>query len=381
MKYYIIAGEASGDLHASNLVKSIYQQDKEAVIRGFGGDLMQNEGVQLVKHYRELAFMGFIPVLLNIRTIFRNLNLCKQDISDFKPDVVILIDYPGFNLKIAKFAKTILQLPVFYYIPPKLWAWKEYRIKDIKKFVDKVFTIFPFETDFYAKHQCQVQYVGNPSVESVQTFQAIASNRTQFILENALDEKRIIAILPGSRKQELEACLPIMLQVDFSKFADYQFVVAATDALPCALYRKLMQGSDAKIVYGKTYDLLQHADVAIVTSGTATLETALFNVPQVVCYEAFLSWLVAPFLRLILKIKYVSLVNIIAQKELVKELLIHDFTPLNTQNELHKLVFDQAYRNAMLQGYAALKTELGTTIASDTAAHAMIAFLQKLKRG
>ncbi len=379
MRYYIIAGEASGDLHASNLAKSIFQQDKQAIIRGFGGDLMQKEGVQLVKHYRELAFMGFIPVLLNIRTIFRNLNFCKQDITDFKPDVVILIDYPGFNLKIAKFAKTILQLPVFYYIPPKLWAWKEYRIKDIKKFVDKVFTIFPFETDFYAKHQCQVQYVGNPSVESVQTFKEIASNRAQFFLENALDDKKIIALLPGSRKQELEACLPIMLRVDFSKFADYQFIVAATDALPDALYRKLMQGSDAKIVYGKTYDLLQHADAAIVTSGTATLETALFNVPQVVCYEAFLSRLVAPFLRLILKIKYVSLVNIIAQKELVKELLIQDFTPLNTQNELHKLVFDQAYRTAMLQGYAALTTELGTTIASDAAAHAMIAFLQKVK--
>jgi lipid-A-disaccharide synthase len=379
MRYYIIAGEASGDLHASNLAKSIFQQDKQAIIRGFGGDLMQKEGVQLVKHYRELAFMGFIPVLLNIRTIFRNLNFCKQDITDFKPDVVILIDYPGFNLKIAKFAKTILQLPVFYYIPPKLWAWKEYRIKDIKKFVDKVFTIFPFETDFYAKHQCQVQYVGNPSVESVQTFQQIASNRAQFFLENALDDKKIVALLPGSRKQELEACLPIMLRVDFSKFADYQFIVAATDALPDALYRKLMQGSDAKIVYGKTYDLLKHADAAIVTSGTATLETALFNVPQVVCYEAFLSRLVAPFLRLILKIKYVSLVNIIAQKELVKELLIQDFTPLNTQNELHKLVFDQAYRTAMLQGYAALTTELGTTIASDAAAHAMIAFLQKVK--
>lgn len=377
MRYYIIAGEASGDLHASNLVKSIFQQDNQAVIRGFGGDLMQNEGVQLVKHYRELAFMGFIPVLLNIRTIFRNLSFCQQDITDFKPDVVILIDYPGFNLKIAKFVKLHLKLPVFYYIPPKIWAWKEYRIKAIKKYIDKVFTIFPFETEFYAKHQCEVQYVGNPSVESVHTYRATAPNRSIFIQQNALDDKKIIALLPGSRKQELEACLPIMLQVDFSQFADYQFIVAATDALPCTLYHTLMKGSNAKIVYGKTYDLLQHAEAAIVTSGTATLETALFNVPQVVCYEAFLSRLVAPFLRMVLKIKYVSLVNIIAQKELVKELLIQDFTPKNTQKELQKLVFDQAYRANILAGYQQLHTELGTTIASDTAAKAMVNYLKK----
>ena len=284
MKYFLIAGEASGDLHASNLMAALKEKDPEADFRFFGGDLMQAVGGTLVKHYREMAFMGFIPVLLNLRTILNNMKTCQEDIRKYQPDVVILIDYPGFNLKIAKFVKTVLHLPVYYYISPKIWAWKQYRIKDFRRYVDRMFCILPFETEFFRKLDYSVDYVGNPSVDSVAQYKEKQANRPDtFMADEGLPDKPILALLAGSRRQEIKDNLPTMLEVA-AAYPDYQPVIAGAPGLEPEYYKQYIGNHPAKIVFGKTYDLLQHSRAALVTSGTATLETSLFRVPQVVCY-------------------------------------------------------------------------------------------------
>ena len=290
MKYYLIAGEASGDLHASNLMAALKENDPKAEFRFLGGDLMRAVGGTLVKHYREMAFMGFIPVLLNLRTILNNMKTCQEDIRRYQPDVVILIDYPGFNLKIAKYVKTQLGLPVYYYISPKIWAWKQYRIRDFRRYVDRMFCILPFETEFFRKLNYSVDYVGNPSVDSVAYYkehQAIPKDT--FIKEEGLANKPILALLSGSRKQEIKDNLPTMLKVA-SAYPDYQPVIAGAPGIDPAYYQEYIGSYPAKIVFGKTYPLLQHSAAALVTSGTATLETALFRVPQVVYFQAFLPY-------------------------------------------------------------------------------------------
>ena len=285
MKYYIIAGEASGDLHASNLMQAIKDKDENAEFRFFGGDLMQQVGGTLVKHYRELAFMGFIPVLLNLKTILRNLEICKKDIVKFAPDVVILVDYPGFNLKIAKYLKQNTSIPVTYYISPKIWAWKEYRIKDFKKYVDQMLCILPFEVDFYKKHNYPVSYVGNPTVDAIEKRENKDQTFQDFIELHKLDDKPIIAILAGSRKQEIEDNLPHMLKA-IEVFKSHQVVIAGAPGIDKSFYDKTLQNNNnATLLFGQTYNILAQANVALVTSGTATLETALLNVPQVVCYK------------------------------------------------------------------------------------------------
>lgn len=284
MKYFLIAGEASGDLHASNLMAALKEKDPEADFRFFGGDLMQAVGGTLVKHYKEMAFMGFIPVLLNLRTILNNMKTCQEDIRKYQPDVVILIDYPGFNLKIAKFVKTVLHLPVYYYISPKIWAWKQYRIKDFRRYVDRMFCILPFETEFFRKLDYSVDYVGNPSVDSVAQNKEKQANRPDtFMADERLPDKPILALLAGSRRQEIKDNLPTMLEVA-AAYPDYQPVIAGAPGLEPEYYKQYIGNHPAKIVFGKTYDLLQHSRAALVTSGTATLETSLFRVPQVVCY-------------------------------------------------------------------------------------------------
>jgi lipid-A-disaccharide synthase len=284
MRYYLIAGEASGDLHASNLMRSIKTEDPEADFRFFGGDLMQAVGGTLVKHYREMAFMGFIPVLLNLKTILRNMDVCREDIRRYAPDVVILIDYPGFNLKIAKYVKTELHIPVHYYISPKIWAWKQYRIKSFRKNVDRMFCIFPFEPDFFHRLNYHVDYVGNPTVDSVSEFKSTyAESFSQFVERHGLSDKPILALLAGSRRQEIKDNLPTMLEVA-ARYPEFQVVIAGAPGIESSYYDSFMTANTAGIVFGETYPLLEQSSLALVTSGTATLETALFLVPQVVCY-------------------------------------------------------------------------------------------------
>ncbi|HAC20875.1 MAG TPA: lipid-A-disaccharide synthase, partial [Porphyromonadaceae bacterium] len=360
MKYYIIAGEASGDLHASNLMAAIKENDPNASFRYFGGDLMQQQGGTLVKHYREMAFMGFVPVLLNLKTILRNMQLCKDDIQAFAPDVVILVDYPGFNFKIAKYVKHQLHIPVVYYISPKIWAWKEHRIKNIKKDVDKLLCILPFEVDYFKnKHQLSVDYVGNPSVDSVafrpdkdETFEA-------FTQSNSLSHKPIIALLAGSRKQEIQNNLPVMLEA-VKGLDSYQMVLAGAPGIDRSYYNQFIDGDSCKIVFGQTYRLLQQAQAALVTSGTATLETALFKVPQVVCYKTPLKPISKYVFKYFFNIKYISLVNLIADKAVVTELFTDNFSPENIRHELDKLLFDPAYRQQMLDGYDGVIRRLGS---------------------
>jgi len=284
MKYYLIAGEASGDLHASKLMNALKKEDPQAQFRFFGGDLMQAEGGTLVKHYSEMAYMGFIPVLLNIDKVLHNIRLCKSDIEEFHPDVLILVDYPGFNLRMAKFAKTRLNIPVHYYISPKIWAWKEYRIKDIKRYVDKMYSILPFEIPFYQKHHYQIDYVGNPTVDEMAVRPFADEKFDSFISENNLENKPIIALLAGSRKAEITANLPTMIDAA-SSFTDYQLVIAGAPGISPDFYHTFISGKRVSIVFEKTYRLLQQSSAALVTSGTATLETAILKVPQVVCYK------------------------------------------------------------------------------------------------
>ena len=368
MKYFLIAGEASGDLHASNLMAALKEKDPEADFRFFGGDLMQAVGGTLVKHYKEMAFMGFIPVLLNLRTILNNMKTCQEDIRKYQPDVVILIDYPGFNLKIAKFVKTVLHLPVYYYISPKIWAWKQYRIKDFRRYVDRMFCILPFETEFFRKLDYSVDYVGNPSVDSVAQNKEKQANRPDtFMADERLPDKPILALLAGSRRQEIKDNLPTMLEVA-AAYPDYQPVIAGAPGLEQEYYKQYIGNHPAKIVFGKTYDLLQHSRAALVTSGTATLETSLFRVPQVVCYYVVAGPLASFIFRNFFHTKYISLVNLIAGREVVQELFGARFSYQQIHDELGKILHDTAYRQQMLDGYDEIIQMLGKPGASQRTA-------------
>ncbi|WP_024994336.1 lipid-A-disaccharide synthase [Phocaeicola paurosaccharolyticus] len=372
MKYYLIVGEASGDLHASNLMRELKKQDENAEFRFFGGDLMKSVGGICVKHYKEMAYMGFIPVLLHLRTIFRNMDMCKMDIVSWNPDVVILVDYPGFNLKIASFVKEHTKIPVYYYISPKIWAWKEYRIKDIKKNIDYMLSILPFEIEFYKKHNYEIEYVGNPCMDSVLDFKSKNNDGfDSFCKENGLSEKPVIALLAGSRRQEIKDNLPMMIESmkEFSK--DYQIVLAGAPGIDKEYYSNYIDG-DVKILFGKTYDILNFAKIALVTSGTATLETALFRVPQVVCYYTPMGKLLSLLKRHILKVKYVSLVNLIAGKEVVKELVADSMTIDNINKEAKSILYDVNYKENMLSEYDKIIDILGKESASGKAAKAII---------
>ena len=358
MKYYLIVGEASGDLHASNLMRALQHEDPQAEFRFFGGDLMKAVGGTCVKHYRELAYMGFIPVLLHLRTIFRNMDYCKKDVEAWQPDVLILVDYPGFNLKIAEYIKQHTRIPVYYYISPKIWAWKEYRIKNIKRDVDELFSILPFEVDFFKKHQYPVHYVGNPCVDAVDDFRKNGQETfSEFIAANGLENRPIIALLAGSRRQEIKDNLSRMIEAARS-FPQYQFVVAGAPGIEPDFYKQYIDSS-TKIVFGQTYRLLQQAEAALVTSGTATLETALFRVPQVVCYYTAAGKLVSFLRRHILKVKYISLVNLIADCEVVTELVADGMTVANIKKELAKIEPGGSGRSLKLSEYDRLIAILG----------------------
>lgn len=374
MKYYLIAGEASGDLHASNLMHAIKQQDPKADFRFFGGDLMQMQGGKLVKHYREMAFMGFISVIANIDKVFNNLRQCKEDITAYQPDILILIDYPGFNLKIAKFVKKTLNIPVCYYISPKIWAWKEYRIKSIKKYIDLMLCILPFEVDFYRKHNYPVTYVGNPTVDELSVRPDANETAEKFRQENNLNNKPIIALLAGSRKQEIKANLPDMIKA-VSRFPQYQAIVAGAPGIEKSFYTPITKNTNVSVVFGKTYRLLQQAEAALVTSGTATLETALLRTPQVVCYQISGGRFTYELFKRILSVPYISLVNLIANKEVVKELVAHLFSATNMAHELNLILNDKSARNKMLEGYDTISQRLGAPGAADRAANKIISTL------
>lgn len=365
MKYYIIAGEASGDLHGSNLIKELKKVDKNATIRAWGGELMENEGAQLAKHYKDLAFMGFVEVLLNIRTISKNFKFCTEDVQAFKPDLVIFIDYPGFNLRMAKKLKK-LSYKTAYYISPQLWAWKKGRVKTVKRFIDKMFVILPFEKDFYKKHNYEVEYVGHPLLDAVKNDTAYPCDGSQVEEIRKKDKREIIALLPGSRKQELQKMLPLMSKMS-ANFPDYQFVVAGVNWQTEQFYQKLTQNSDVKIVYNETYSLLKNSHAALVTSGTATLETSLFKVPQVVCYKGNpISYLIAR--SLVKGIKYISLVNLIADKELVTELIQGDYNIEKVSKNLSEIISKGEKRDNILREYDNLIELLGDGGASATVA-------------
>lgn len=379
MKYYLIVGEASGDLHASRLMRSLKKYDELAEFRFFGGDLMAAEGGTRVKHYKELAYMGFVPVLLHLGTIFSNMKRCKEDIVAWKPDVVILVDYPGFNLNIAKFLKKNTLIPVYYYISPKIWAWKEWRIKSIKRDVSEMFSILPFEVPFYEqKHKYPVHYVGNPTAQEVAEFRAgYHQTHEEFCRENNLDSRKpIIALLAGSRLQEIKDNLPAMIEVA-ERFEDYQMVLAGAPSIEDEYYDKFLEGTPVRVVKNKTYQLLSHTTAALVTSGTATLETALFNVPQVVCYETPLPKLIRFAFNHVLKVDYISLVNLVANKEVVPEMFADKFTIDGIANELYKILPGQPARERMLAEYQEVLRELGSKVAPDEAASIMVDLLRK----
>ena len=377
MKYYLIVGEASGDLHASHLMAALKEEDPEAEFRFFGGDLMAAVGGTMVKHYKELAYMGFIPVLLHLPTIFANMKRCKEDIVAWSPDVVILVDYPGFNLDIAKFVHAKTKIPVYYYISPKIWAWKEYRIKNIKRDVDELFSILPFEVGFFKGHRYPIHYVGNPTVDEVTAFKASHQESfADFIADSELADKPIIALLAGSRKQEIKDNLPDMIRAA-SAFAGYQLVLAAAAGISPEYYAIFVIGTEVAVIFDRTYRLLQQADVALVTSGTATLETALFRVPQVVCYHTPVGKLVSFLRRHILKVKFISLVNLIAGREVVRELVADTMTVENMRAELECLLFREDYRRKMLDGYEEMARLLGPAGAPRHAAREMVKLLKK----
>ena len=371
MKYYLIVGEASGDLHASCLMHSLKEKDHDAEFRFFGGDLMAAEGGTIVRHYRELAYMGFIPVLLHLPTILKNMKMCKRDIVEWRPDVVILVDYPGFNLKIAKFLKQKTSIPVFYYISPKIWAWKEYRIKNIKRDVDQLFSILPFEVPFFEeKHHYPIHYVGNPTADEVRRFKASYDGRFPTF------SKPVIAILAGSRLHEIKDNLPVMLRATDHLADRFQLVVAGAPSVPHDYYLQFFGNRKVEIVYDQTYPLLMNAHAALVTSGTATLETALFDVPQVVCYATPLPRLISVLRRILLKVKYVSLVNLIADREVVKELVAADYSEENVRREIDAIIADGPQRNAMKEGYAEVWRRLGKESAPDNAARQIVKLLE-----
>ena len=378
MKYYLIAGEASGDLHASNLMRALKACDAEAEFRFFGGDLMQAVGGTLVKHYRELAYMGFIQVALHAGTIMRGMKQCKEDIVAWHPDVVILVDYPGFNLKIAKYVKTHTQIPVYYYISPKIWAWKEYRIKDIRRYVDELFSILPFEVPFFAEHDYPIHYVGNPCVDAVAEFKArYTEAREEFCARHGLNPQLpIVAILAGSRKQEIRDNLPIMLAAT-KRFKDFQWVIAGAPGIAEEMYRGFGI-QDAKVVFAETYPLLTHSYAAMVTSGTATLETSLFRVPQVVCYYMKFGRVVSWLRKLVLKVEHISLVNLVADFTVVRELVADGMNERELKEELDQLLLDDFYRSRMFKEYDEMVLRpLGEAGASEHAAEKMVQLLRK----
>lgn len=378
MRYYLIVGEASGDLHASHLMRSLQAVDPAAEFRFFGGDLMTAVGGTRVKHFKELAYMGFIPVLLHLRTIFRNMAFCKKDIVEWAPDVVILVDYPGFNLNIAKFLKSKTHIPVYYYISPKIWAWKEYRIKNIKRDVDELFSILPFEVNFFEKkHRYPIHYVGNPTADEVRGFLSTYNEGfEQFCKANALQaDKPILALLAGSRRQEIKDNLPAMMQVA-ARFPQYQAVLAGAPSIADEYYEGFIRGSQVQLVKNQTYPLLAHATAALVTSGTATLETALFNVPQVVCYKTPVPRLIRFAFNHIIKVEYISLVNLIMNKEVVSELFADRFTVDNISHCLQTLLPGGEARQDMLNNYALLQKVLGNDVAPDNAAKLMYGLLK-----
>jgi lipid-A-disaccharide synthase len=370
MKYFIIAGERSGDLHASNLIKALKQEDKEAEILCWGGDYMKQAGAKLLRHYSDISFMGFAEVLTNAGKIFKALKDCKADISNFKPDVIILVDFAGFNLRIAKFAKEN-NLKVFYYISPKVWAWNQSRAYKIKALVDRMFVIMPFDKEFYKRFDYEVDCVGNPLKDAISSF----DQNPEFKKENNFDSKPIVAVLPGSRKQEVETMLQLMVSI-LEFFPDHRFVIAAVSNLPKGYYENFRKAGRVDIVYDQTYDLLSNAEAALVTSGTATLETALFEIPQVVCYKA--STLTYMIVKMLIKVKYISLVNLIAGKEVVKELIQNDLNTLNIKSELEKILFDKTNRDLMLKEYKGLKILLGEKGASEKTAKLMVQYLRSI---
>ncbi|TKB96719.1 lipid-A-disaccharide synthase [Pedobacter cryophilus] len=366
MKYYLIAGEASGDLHGANLMKTLKEVDAVADFRFYGGDLMQAQGGTLVKHYAEMAFMGFLEVALNIRTVLKNIKECKEDLLAHKPDVLILIDFPGFNLKIAKFAKEH-RIKVCYYISPKVWAWNQKRVLKIKRDVDKMFCILPFEVDFYKKWGMEVDYVGNPLLDAIDAF----TPNTNFKNDNNLSDKPIIALLPGSRKQELKYILPDMLSV-VSSFPNYQFVIAGAPSFNLSFYQDFLQDLKIPIVFNATYDLLTVADAALVTSGTATLETALFKIPQVVLYKG--SSISIGIARMLVKIRFISLVNLIMDRKVVTELIQEDCNLTMISKELSDIL-SEPKRSQMLANYEALANIMGKPGASEKTAKLIYQYL------
>ncbi|RXQ97327.1 lipid-A-disaccharide synthase [Ancylomarina salipaludis] len=377
MKYYIITGEASGDLHASNLMKELKNEDAQAQFRFWGGDLMQAQGGEMVKHYRETAFMGFVTVLKNLKTIRANFRLCETDLLNFAPDVLILVDYPGFNLRMAAFAKKH-GIRVHYYISPKIWAWKESRVKKIKAYVDRMFTIFPFETEFYKKHNYEVSFGGNPLFDAIENRENKDETFDHFIERNQLSNKPIIALLAGSRKQEIERILPVMLQV-IPRFPDYQFVIAAAPSITKEFYASVSKGNDLSFVYNQTYDLLQQSKAALVASGTATLETALLRIPQVVCYKMSGGSIAYRLGKMLLNIKYISLVNLVVDKFVVKELIQQYCNPDNISKELDLIINDEVYRSKMLTNYEELNVHLGGAGASARFAKMIYEDIQAIK--
>ena len=376
MKYFVIAGEASGDLHAANLINALREHDSDARFYAYGGELMEAAGAKMLRYYRDIAYMGVVSVVMHAGTILRAMARCKKEIMKVRPDVVILVDYPGFNLAIAKYVKTKTSIPVYYYIAPKVWAWKENRIKLLRAYVDEIFSILPFEGDFFKQRGVDIHYVGNPTVDEVEDFMRVhyADSRNDFTMSNGLDpKKKIIAILAGSRKQEIKDNLLYMIRAAKRVCGDkYQMVIAGAPGIDKEFYDSYINGMDVKIVFGETYALLSQSRAAAVTSGTATLETALFNVPQVVCYKTPIPKVIAFLRRHLLKVKYISLVNLIANRTVVKELVADTFSEDNITRELQSIIPDGKERSAMLQGYADIKAILGDRKAPENAAEIMV---------
>ena len=374
MKYYIIAGELSGDIHTSLIIRHIKSKDKQAVFRCWGGDNMKKEGGELVRHIKDLAFMGFFEVLLHLKTVLNNLKFCKKDIIRFNPDALILTDYPGFNLRIAKFAYKH-NYKVYYYVSPQVWAWKKNRIKTIKKVITKLFVILPFEKEFYKQHNVDVMYYGNPLLDEIAEFRQRKDNRDKFIEDNELQDKPVIALLPGSRKQEIDKILPLQMKI-IEKYEDeFNFIIAGVTAQREEVYKKHIDKTKVKIIFDNTYNILNIAKAAVVASGTATLETALFNVPQVVSYRSsWLSYIIATY---IVKIKYVSLVNIIMKKKVVTELLQYDYNEKNILTEFEKIVYDRDYIKSMKEDYRELEKLLGDKGSSERMAEYIVTDLIK----
>jgi lipid-A-disaccharide synthase len=366
MKIYLIAGEASGDLHASNLIKSLELLYPDAEFRGWGGDLMQNAGMELVKHYKDTAVMGLINVILKLRSIGRNIKACKKDIENWKPDLMIFVDYPGFNLRIAEFTKTF-GIPNYYYIAPKVWASREKRVEKIRKYIDKVFAILPFEEDYFSKHGIRVEYVGSPVVDALENRTCKKENKTDFLKRLDLENMPVVAFLAGSREHEVTQILPYFLRIA-EQYPQYQYVVAGVSVLDRTVYERQIEGKKVKLIFDETYALLQHSEVALVASGTATLETALLNVPQVVCYRLWGNNITQLVINLIVKVPWVSLVNLIMNREVVKELIQKKLTDEALQQEFDNLMHNAAYREKMLDDYTLLHKTVGDPGASERAA-------------